>query len=150
MTYQELIKQAIDLKNKEQYEEAVKVFSEAIALDDSQPEGYFYRANVYNHSLKQFRLALKDYTQAITLKCDNEFYYYNRALCYLNLSEVDKALDDYTAALTINPNYALAIWDKALIESDKENFEEALKGLKRVLALSPHSAAIVYKDVFNI
>ena len=52
MDYQGKLKEGIALKNQERYEEAAAAFGEAIALDKTQPEAYFYRANILNHSLK--------------------------------------------------------------------------------------------------
>ncbi len=70
MDYQEKLKEGITLKNQERYEEAADRFGEAIALNDKQPEAFFYRANILNHSLKKYPEALADYNQAILLEID--------------------------------------------------------------------------------
>ncbi len=137
MDYQEALKRGIEAKNYERFAEAVEWFSKAIALDWKQPQGYFYRANIYNHSLQEYSKALEDYDRAIALKQDDEGYYYNRALLFLNLGDVERALEDYDAALHINPDYALAIWDKALIEADLEEFESAMQGLRQSAGAVP-------------
>lgn len=109
MDYQEFVKIGIGYKNQEQFSQAVELFSEAITMDATKPEVFFYRANIYNHSLKRYSEALLDYDWAIGLNDQDEFYYYNRALCHLNLGDVDGALADYDHALALNPDYALAI-----------------------------------------
>ena len=52
MDYQEALKRGIEAKNYERFDEALQWFDKAIALDWKQPQAYFYRANIYNHSLK--------------------------------------------------------------------------------------------------
>ena len=111
MDYQEALKKGVEAKNYERFEEALDWFAQAIALDNNQPQAYFYRANIYNHSLKEYGKALGDYDKAIELKPNDEGYFYNRALLFLNMGDVDAALEDYNSALAVNPDYALAIWD---------------------------------------
>ena len=149
-TYQGELERGIIAKNLEEFEQAIKYFSAAIALENNHPEPYFYRANIYNHSLQNYPAALADYDRAIALKSDDEGYYYNRALLYLNMGDLEGALEDYEAALKIKPDYALALWDVALIHSELEEFEQALEELDKVLHLAPYSAAIIHKDKGNI
>lgn len=148
--YGELLQAGINAKNNENYTEAVDYFTQALALDDHDSKPWFYRANIYNHSLKEYDLALADYDEAIKREPENEFYYYNRALCSLNLGDIDAAREDYNSALAINADYALALWDRALIYAEDEEYAQAINDLKCVLELSPYSAAIVYKDLGNI
>lgn len=148
--YGELLQAGINAKNNENYTEAVDYFTQALALDDHDSKPWFYRANIYNHSLKEYNLALADYDEAIKREPENEFYYYNRALCSLNLGDVDAAREDYNSALAINADYALALWDRALIYAEDEEYAQAIADLTRVLELSPYSAAIVYKDLANV
>ena len=92
MDYQEALKKGVEAKNYERFEEALDWFAQAIALDNNQPQAYFYRANIYNLSLKEYGKALEDYDKAIELKPNDEGYFYNRALLFLNMGDVDAAL----------------------------------------------------------
>ena len=80
MNYQEALKNGTMAKNYERFDEALEWFQKAIELDENQSQAYFYRANIYNHSLKDYGKALEDYDKAIALEQNDEGYYYNRAL----------------------------------------------------------------------
>ena len=46
MDYQETLKKGVEAKNYVRFDEALEWFAKAVALDDSQPQAYFYRANI--------------------------------------------------------------------------------------------------------
>ena len=65
MNYQEALQNGTMAKNYERFDEALDWFAKAIELDSTQSQAYFYRANIYNHSLKEYAKALEDYDKAM-------------------------------------------------------------------------------------
>ena len=102
MNYQEVLKNGTMAKNYERFDEALDWFAKAIELDDSQPQAYFYRANIYNHSLKEYDKALELLNELIEIGEYNDKLIAQRAEVYLILGKKQEALQDITRALNID------------------------------------------------
>ncbi|KAG2206816.1 hypothetical protein INT47_007572 [Mucor saturninus] len=77
----------------------------------------------FNH--KNYKEAIRLYTQAIRFKADPVFYS-NRAACYANMEMHDKVLEDCDVALLLNPTYTKALSRRAQALERKGDLGEAL------------------------
>lgn len=71
------------------------------------------RGNTYE-KLKQYDLAIADYTKVIRLLPDFEYAYANRGLVKCKLGDCGAALLDYGAALRVNPKSAYARYGRGV------------------------------------
>ena len=129
-----------------QYTSAVKSFTEAIALNPTNPFLYMNRAttraemtdfissmdNSYNsitfdsdpatrlhHTSKRtysYDDAIEDMNKAIKLYPDFAEGYYNRANLFAISGKLPEAYDDYTRAIELNPNFAEAYYNRGLVQ----------------------------------
>ena len=82
------------LHDKKDYENAIKLYSEAIELNPYAEKAYYRRGDCYQ-ALKQYEKAIQDYSEAIEL-CPNVKYLYEwRGNCYKKLGDTEKAQADF-------------------------------------------------------
>jgi TonB family protein len=89
----EFEKRAELYEKQEDYENAIKDYSEAIRIEPDSYILFYQRAKAFEKK-GEFENAAKDYTEAIRLSPEFEHYYYNRAEVYLKLGKNDLAEAD--------------------------------------------------------
>lgn len=112
-------------------------------LISSEPEGssaldnlYNSRGNIWRH-LKNYRMAIEDFNQAIELNDNWPAYYNNRGLCRKALKEFDEAIVDFGIALEHDSNYALAYNNRGATWIAKEEFEKAVQDYSEAIRIDP-------------
>lgn len=107
-TYNELIAKGDEFYGAKNYTEAIKIFTQAIALEPNFAKAYWYRADSHRE-IKQYEEALSDYTIAIDLEPKNAKFRKLRGDTYYNMKQYDKAEKDYTKGIEIDPKNA-TLW----------------------------------------
>jgi len=93
------------------YKEALSDFNYLIGkMPKGSPDIYVERGLVHA-AMKNYGLAIEDYTQAIIIKDDHILAYIQRGYCYFEIDEYNKSKNDLDNALLIDPynSYALYI-----------------------------------------
>jgi tetratricopeptide (TPR) repeat protein len=126
--------------NTDDYEEAIKYFSDAILNDVSTSGTYYYRglAKEYNGN---YREALPDYNKAIEIKADYVEAYYDRAkLKFHQLNDIQGALDDFNKAIQLNPNDDKVYVSRAILKKSISDVDGAMKDFDRAIEINPLNA----------
>lgn len=137
------------LLSEQQYDAALKEFSQAIAIDGTFSIPYFNRAQVYSLSHK-YDLAVADYTKFIDISAKPPELlveaYANRAVCYGQLKRFGAGIKDTEMALTLKP----APLVRASILSTRGTLYEALgdkvkavKSYEEAMACAPDDKRIM-------
>ena len=71
-----------------------------------------FNQGVENSKLKQFDMAIADYTRAIGLNPKSAKAYNNRGIAYGGLEQFDKAILDFTKAIELDPKLADAYFNR--------------------------------------
>ncbi len=100
------------------YPEAIKLFSEGIALNPDYKNAFQNRGTAYFNT-KQYQKAIDDYNSYFKIYKDNINIYINRANAYFKLGQYPKAIDDYTAYIESKANQAVISYDQAEIDRGK-------------------------------
>ena len=82
---------------KEQFDQALASFSNAIQVNEKFAEGYIKRGDVW-YLKGDNEMAINDYNTAIALKPDCSESYLGRSLAYKNLGQVKKSQEDLSIA----------------------------------------------------
>jgi uncharacterized protein (TIGR02145 family) len=139
--------------NKEDYNQAISDFTQAIRLNPNYPAIYFNRGIAY-HSKKDYDNAIADYTEAIRLAPNIESGYYGRGGAYLLKGDYSKAIEDFQTALRIDPNPNRSLAKK--IQNDlgvaynnrgreffqKKDYDKAISDLDQAIRLGMNNAGV--------
>lgn len=93
---------ALDLYDKGNYYEAVKLLNTIIAIDPKNGAAYYYRGLVYD-AQKKFNLAVIEYQTALKYSTDLNLAYYSMAVDYDTLGKYQLAKSAYQKYLASNP-----------------------------------------------
>ena len=96
---------------QEEYEKAIKHFTEVTELKPDFVEAYDGRGIVYAKK-GDFERAINDFDKAIQLKPDYSNAYNNRGVTYLKKGDFERAISDYTEAIRLNPDKAHVYYNR--------------------------------------
>ena len=92
---------------KNKYEDVISVLAKTLTAEPKNSDALSLRATAY-HSIKQWRLAIDDYTALIDILPKSESTYRNRASCYAALGDYRRQLFDHMRSVELAPKDARA------------------------------------------
>ncbi len=110
--YSDLINTGNDLYDSGNFKEAIDFHNQAIGLDPSNSDAYYYKANAL-HSMSRFSEAILNYDIAIHFDPTDYETYTNKGTSLNGLDRHQEALRQFQLAIFINPEYPLAIFRMA-------------------------------------
>jgi len=116
------------------YEEALKHYSAAIAMDPNYSEYYNERGSIYLQ-LDRLDEAHADYLKAVELSPPYFEVFTNLGQCYRRMEQLEKAIEAYSRALDIEPNHLLAFLGRAKAHEGLARTEAAIADYTAALAL---------------
>jgi serine/threonine protein kinase/tetratricopeptide (TPR) repeat protein len=128
---------------KNDYQSAIRDYTEAIRLDPDDSSAHNNRGNAYRE-LQQYDNALNDYNEALRLKPDNAFAHNGRGNVYEDTGQYDKAISDYAEAIRLKPDYALAYNGRGIAYDDLKQYDRAVNDYTEAIRLEPE-----YADAYN-
>jgi len=146
--------------SKDETERAIKDFSEAIALDPSDPDSFHSRGSAFDDQ-ERYYLALSDYEQALKLDPKKVLTLVFRGMTFSKMGEPGKAISDFDAAIALDPKRGWTYYRRALhyektgdparaqsdletaarLEPDNEDMQAALKRVRALVQASPAASA---------
>ncbi|WP_051276188.1 TPR end-of-group domain-containing protein [Desulfovirgula thermocuniculi] len=120
------------------YDEAIKIFDQAIAIDPACHQAYSYKGAALAFK-GDYRQAISALDRAIALKPDYEDAYFNKALTYELAGSYEEALANYDRALALNPTNPWSYYGKASIYGRLKNVPLCVENLKRAIELDPRT-----------
>lgn len=122
-----------DALNKSDYNEAVRLYSEAIAKNDKYTEAYNNRGVAYYRDRK-FIEAINDYT-TILLQVNPDFSdaRRNRVNAYLDSKRYDKALLDLGVLQELFPDSAYVDFTRGLVYHEMKDFTKSIESFNSAL-----------------
>ncbi|MBD1924416.1 tetratricopeptide repeat protein [Microcoleus sp. FACHB-831] len=96
---------------------------------------------------KDYKGAIADFSQALSLEPQNAKAYFNRGFAYYNLENYQKAIEDYTKAIEINPVDAEAFYNRGLAYSNLDSDRAAIQDFEKAGQLYQQQGQLDgYKD----
>lgn len=120
--------------NLQQFESAVKYFTQAIALNPNDAASFSNRGISYK-ALRQFENAVADFSTALTLNAESASSYDHRAQCHSELGAHANALEDYDKSLNISAPTSARYHRRAATYFALSNVDYAVKDIDAAIAL---------------
>jgi tetratricopeptide (TPR) repeat protein len=149
--YHELYREARDAHDHGDYEEAIALSNDILAMSLSPAQAcssLINRGNAYAGNGDVYK-ALRDYDEAIKLDPKNAGAYVDRALVLARTGDLEGAMKDYGQAITVNPKQWQAYFNRAAELRDGGKLRDAVDDLTKVMELNPEFAG-AYVNRANI
>ena len=140
---EELVEKACELRDDGKYQEAIRVFNEAIKLDPSNGDLYLLRGDVYK-KWEKYDDAIRDFSEAIKLDPSNADLYMARGLIYDELGDDENIIKDFSEAIKLDPSHeSIARWYvyRGTAYQGLENYEDATRDFNEAIRLDPLDAS---------
>lgn len=122
-----------------EYDEAIKAFTSAIALNPNLAQAYNNRGNSYDKKA-QYDKAIEDFNKAIALNPNDASTYLNRGKTSAGKAQYDKAIEDFGKAIALDQNLADAYYSRGLAYRKIDQYEKAIRDYDKAIALKPNDA----------
>lgn len=131
-----LLWKAIAARQAEQYDEALALVDQAIALKPNYANAYLQRALVL-HANRDDDSVIAEFSRAIELDGTLVDAWAGRASVYMQMSNLGAAQKDLAKALEIAPNDAGALFLRGMSYYLVSQFDKAIADLERVVSIQP-------------
>ena len=121
------------------FERAIPLYEQAIALSPDSAEPYYKRANALK-DVGRLEAAVASYGQAIARKPDYAYAYCNRGVIQHRLGLVAEAVSSLDQAIVLEPNDAVAHYNRAMALQDCSRWSDAVASYNRAIAINPQYA----------
>jgi tetratricopeptide (TPR) repeat protein len=128
---------------QQNFEDAIKDFSEAIRLAPKNPELLVDRGITYLQAGQDAALALTDLQSAVALEPNSPDYQYLLGLALAKNEDYDKAIEAFTTALQLQPDDLQILMSRGDAHSTTKDFTGAIADYNIAFALAPNSADIL-------
>jgi tetratricopeptide (TPR) repeat protein len=138
-----LYDQATSAAATQDFQHALQLYDQAIALNPSHAEAYYQRGNALRN-LGRLDAALASYNQAIERNPAYAYAYCNRGVVQQSLGLTAAALSSYDQAIAIDATDAMAHYNRALLMQDCSRWDAALAAYNQAISINPGFADAHY------
>ena len=135
--------QATNAAAAQEFQRAIPLYDQAIALDPSHAEAYYKRGNALKN-LGRLDEAIASYNQAIERRPDYAYAYCNRGVVQQSLGLTAAALSSYDQAIALEPTDAMSHYNRALLMQDCSRWDEVLASYNQAVSIDPGFADAQY------
>ena len=134
---------ANEIAKRGEYEEAIKAYGRAIALDPRFADAYYNRG-VAKIRLKEFREAIEDFDRAIELNPDDVHCYLNRGVARNHLRQFQEAIEDFDEAIELDRSHAYAYVNRGVAKAESYRHKEAVEDFSKAIELKSDEAKFYF------
>jgi Flp pilus assembly protein TadD len=121
---------------QEDWDNAIRAFTEAIRVDPTQFDSFAYRALALTKK-RNFQRAIEDYTEAIRLAPREAEVYKLRGDAYVEANDMEKAISDYTKAIKLQPENVGYYQKRGMACLEAGMTKQALADQNKIVELAP-------------
>ncbi len=118
----------------EEYDNAVKAFTETIKIDKKYGPGYSGRGMAYMN-LKEYKKAIEDFDVAIKISGEIALNYKLRGEAYSALKDYNTAIKDFDCAIKMEPEMLEAYFERGNAFRNLDKYSEAIADYTKVIEL---------------
>jgi tetratricopeptide (TPR) repeat protein len=143
LSAEDWVERGISFGNSQQYNEAIKAFTNALELNPRYANAYYNRGVVWTDKGNCDK-AIADYNKALEINPRYSKAYNNRGNAWARKGNHDRAIADYNKALEINPRLAEAYYNRGVNWASKGKYDRAITDYNRALEINPRDAEAYY------
>ena len=136
-------RQANNLSDRGEYEEAIVLYDDAIRLKSDFVEAYYYRGKA-KYELKRYKPAIHDYDNALRLKPNDVDSYFNRGRAKYALGQYEAAITDYNMVLRFTPDNVSTYFNRGLAKYKLRQRDAAIADFDAAVCHNPDFADAYY------
>lgn len=125
---------AQQFENQGRYEDAIQLFTQALAYAPNTPDFYYNRGRLLA-GMARFKEAVSDYNAGLYLEPNSPRFLLLRGVALRSVGEYDQALRDITTAMLADPNDPYALLHRAYLYNMTKKYPEALRDLDRAQSM---------------
>ncbi|MBB6067562.1 tetratricopeptide repeat protein [Methanococcus maripaludis] len=148
--FDDLVKEGDEFFKKEEYGEAIKVYTLVLNNDPYDPEIHVKMGDCY-FELENYKKAILFYNRHVELNppCHPEIY--DKLGCaYLYINNYDNALECYKKSLIINPNFEKGHVHLCTLYYRKGDYEKAKEHIDEAIKLNPNEPEYYFKKAEHL
>ena len=147
--YETVYAKALAAAAVKDFDRAIPLYDQAIALSPASAEPYYKRANALKDA-GRFEAAVASYDQAIERKPDYAFAYCNRGVIQHRLGSLAAAVASLDQAIALEPTDAVAHYNRALVLQDCCRWDEAVASYDRAIEINPEYSDAHYNRALTL
>jgi len=124
---------------KQVYDTAIQDCNEAIELDSTYIDAYYY-IGIANNEKKEYNNAIEYFKKAIDLSPNHAKVWNHMGYSYEKLDQFDKAIDSYKKAVGFESTYTLAHYNLANAYKHEKQYDNAIESYKKATEIDPNYA----------
>jgi tetratricopeptide (TPR) repeat protein len=140
--------EGVGLFDQENYDGAIRSFTEAIRIHPEYADAYAYRGRSYAGK-EDYDLAIADCNEAIRIDPLFVLAYISRGNAYSHKGNYDRAIADYNEAIRIDPWFVLAYISRGNTYSDKGDYDQAIADFTEAIRINPHFTNAYYGSAYK-
>ncbi|MDR0496559.1 MAG: ankyrin repeat domain-containing protein [Treponema sp.] len=129
-------KRGLEYMMKNDYNNAIKEYSEGIRLDRNNAEHYQNRGIAYIQ-IGQFELGINDFNEAISINPNEADAYRLRGMVFSQLGQHEQAIIDLTDAIKLKANDYIAHMSRGVSFRALQQKDKARQDFEKVISLNP-------------
>lgn len=130
---------ALAYREKNQLDQSIRDYTEAIRLNPKSSGTYFSRGRVFEKAGK-IDEAVRDYTESIRLNPNASSAYYDRGRIFLKRNELGAAIADFSEVIRCRPNDINAYLERSAACALKKDWDGAMASVESAITLRPDDA----------
>ena len=146
MTAWDYRRQGQRYRNLNQFEKAIRSYSNAICMQQNNATFYNDRGRAYlncgnfDKSNSHYDNAIADFNMAIKLNPEYAYAYNSRGFAYGEIEEYNKAIADFDKAIELRPEWANVYSNRGYVYIKLEEYDKAAADFDKAIELDPEYA----------
>ena len=137
LTAQEWFERGVGFSNDNNFEEAIRCYTQAISIQPDFTEAYVSRGASYGEK-GDLDKATSDLEEGVRLQPNNARAFNNLGVALHTKGELSNSARSYTEAIRLEPDLALAFSNRASVYTDLGNYAGAIEDCTKAVQLNPN------------
>jgi tetratricopeptide (TPR) repeat protein len=146
--YERLVNEGLTRYKLNEFIEAIKLFTNAIEADASQPEAFYYRGQVFIE-IRNFAAAKNDFLKVSTITSDDHEVWNFLGVCQSQEGDEQAAVESFNEAIRLNSANAMYYYNRGSSLAKIDRLNEAFEDFDTAIRMGSDRSGI-YNNRANV